>query len=59
MTHYSRGRQAQITKRIRLRGEHEFTSKDRKCIVCGHFFGGPACEHTVEDNQEVLKIFAS
>jgi hypothetical protein len=58
MTHFSRGQQAQITKRIRLRGSHKFTAKDRKCIVCGHYFRGPACQHSVEENQEVLDVFS-
>jgi hypothetical protein len=58
MTDFSRGKTAQIQKRIRLRGQHDFTKKDRKCIVCGHAFNGPACVHSITENQEVLKKFA-
>lgn len=58
MTHFSRGQQAQIAKRIRLRGSHDFTERDHKCIICGHLFRGPACVHSVSENQEVLKNFA-
>lgn len=59
MTHYSRGQQAQITKRVRLRGDHDFTTKDRKCLVCGHKFDNPNCPHTVEENQQALKEFST
>ena len=56
---FSRGQTAQITKRIRLRGDHDFTAKDKKCLICGHHFNGPACIHGITENQEVLKEFSS
>jgi hypothetical protein len=58
VTKYSRGQQAQIEKRVRLRGSKPFTVKDKKCLVCGHRFNGPACIHTLDENQEVLKNFS-
>jgi hypothetical protein len=57
MSRFSRGQQAQISKRVRLRGEQPFTAKDKKCLICGHRFGDHACIHTVEENQEVLELF--
>lgn len=51
MTHYSRGHWSQIISRAR-QTEFKFDPK-WKCLICGTAF--KRCEHSAEENKEVLK----